>query len=1057
MKRCGLSAVVALLLTLLASQGAFGLSVLMLTDSSGSMTSVESTLKSRLESAGFTVNTLWDGDSQSNYTAAFANNDVVYVPSDVSATDIGTKLRTCNIGVVNELVGFMDDLGLCTTAGTTTSVSTITIATNSHYITSPFVTGAFTVGFSTYAVSQVGGTTASGAVILATVGGVNSIVAVDTGGTLANTISSNSTASGRRVQMPIQCGVVDTATLSSNMQTMLVRIVQWAALFDGKLEAQWKLNETSGTSAADSSGNSRTGTVTGTASWVSAVLNNGFSFNGSTKIQATGLMGNPRNVSVAAWANLTTTDTTGAEVISLGDHFVLRLDDSGATKAIFYNGSSYVTATVSQTFAGTGWHHFAAVFDDGHDTLKLYIDGTLAATTTTTSSVSWSGLGSNTVIGRNGNGGTASDFTGTLDEVRVYSYAISATEVAQLFGLIGRWKLNETSGTTAIDATPFGRDATLTGAASWSSDCGGMGVFNFDGASNYFTVANTTDFQPTGMISMSAWVKGNVWKDSSGGDVDAILRKGDATPNNYSLAIASGKVMLLLDDSDTVGIRGNTVLNPGQWYHVAATWDGTTAKIYVNGVLDNSPGTAKAAPISTDTRPLYIGGRPGTDYFDGMIRDARIYNRPLTATELVQGSGLVGWWKFSEGSGTSAADSSGMGNTVTLAASAGWTSDCAGNNNALLTNGAASGTASTTAAFNPPDVGTVAFWLRSTGAPGGVARIIGLGGDWELRQQVNGTVVTDLCGDGGSTICTVTPLTEVGRWYHVAFTFDSSNNTYAIYVDGQLEASGTNSVDMVQQAAAVLSFGTRTGATEYWSGALRDVRVYNRKLCPSEIQSLYGLLLYWKMDETSGSVASDSSGLGNSGSVVGTAAWAAGKINDAVQLNGSTRVEVASLMGSPKNVTLAGWANLTSPDSGGAELISIGDYFAIRLKEGGSVQKAFFHNSSTWLSASTSQSLSSGWHHFAAVFNDDADYCKLYIDGLEAASLSTATSIAYTGAGTKTIVGAHGNGQTTYDFTGKVDDVRIYNRALCPTEIQQIKNLGGTFGGVKITKWTEVQ
>ena len=59
--------------------------------------------------------------------------------------------------------------------------------------------------------------------------------------------------------------------------------------------------------------------------------------------------------------------------------------------------------------------------------------------------------------------------------------------------------------------------------------------------------------------------------------------------------------------------------------------------------------------------------------------------------------------------------------------------------------------------------------------------------------------------------------------------------------------------------------------------------------------------------------------------------------------------------------------------------------------------------------------------------------------------------------GTKTVVGAHGNGQTTYDWTGKIDDVRIYNRALCPTEIQQIKNLGGTFGGVKVTKWIEIQ
>jgi hypothetical protein len=91
------------------------------------------------------------------------------------------------------------------------------------------------------------------------------------------------------------------------------------------------------------------------------------------------------------------------------------------------------------------------------------------------------------------------------------------------------------------------------------------------------------------------------------------------------------------------------------------------------------------------------------------------------------------------------------------------------------------------------------------------------------------------------------------------------------------------------------------------------------------------------------------------------------------------------------------------------------------------------------------------------VFNDDADYCKLYIDGLEAASTSTTNSISYSGLGTKTVIGSHGNGGTTWDFSGKIDDVRIYNRALCPTEIQQIKNLGGTFGGVKVTSWVEIQ
>lgn len=1054
MNRRRFTALLGMIVALACGRSALGLNILMLTNNSGSLTAVESTLKTRLEAAGWVINTLWDGDTQANYTAAYANNDVVYIPSDVSTTDMANKLRDCPIGVINEIVAYMDDLGLCTAAGTQTSVSSVNLTNNTHYISSGQVLGAFTLGSITYPVAQRGGTTASGATVLATAGGINSFIVVDTGGTLANTINSNSTAAGRRAQMPVQLGVVDTSTFTSNFNILIWKLVLWTAGFEGDLEAQWKLNETSGTSAADSSNNGRTGTVTGTANWVSAVLNNGFSFNGATKIQATGLMNSPRNVSVAAWANLTTADSVGAEIISLGDHFFLRLDDSGVAKAAFYNGSAYVTVTFSATFAGTGWHHFAATFDDPHDSLKLYIDGELVATTSTTSSISYAGLGTNTVIGRQGNALTTSDFTGTLDEVRVYSYVLSSTDVAQLYGMIGRWKLNETSGTTASDSTIFSRDATLTGTASWSSDCGGMGVFDFDGSSQYFTIANTADFQPTGMLSISAWVKGNVWKDSSGGDVDTILRKGDATPNNYSLAIASGKVMLLLDDSDTVGIRGNTVLNTGQWYHVAATWDGVTAKIYVNGVLDNSPGTAKAAPIGTDTRALYLGGRSGTDFFDGQIRDVRIYNRPLTAAELQQGSGLIGWWKFAEGSGTSAADSSGLGNNATLSGGASWTSDCAGNNNALLTNGTG-GIAATNVAFTPPDAGTVAFWMRSTGAPAGTARIMGLGGDWELRQQTDGTVITDLCGDGGSTICTVTPLTTVGRWYHVAFTFDSANDSYAIYVDGVLERSGTNSVNMVQQAAAILSFGRRTGATEYWSGALRDVRIYNRKLCPTEIANLYGLMLYWKLDETTGSSAADSSGLGRNGTVVGTASWTTGKVNNAIQFNGTNHVEVTSLLGTPKNITITGWGNLTAADSGGAELISIGDYFAIRMNEGSST-RAFFYNGSSWVGPSIAQTYT-GWHHFAAVFNDDADVCKLYVDGNEVASYSTTVTLGWTGLGTKTVIGCHGNNQTTFDFSGKIDDVRVYSRALCPTEIQQVKAAGGTFGGVKITRWVEIQ
>ena len=1030
------------------------INILMVTTNNGSLTALESGRKGQIESWGFTVNTIWDGASQATFNTAFANNRAIYLPDEATAADVAYKLREATIGVFTEHPGLADELGLCSGTASTVASSTVNVINNTHYITSVFATGSLSLGSGSFNVVRMGGTTASGALVLATVGGNNSIIAIDTGGTLANTYNASNVAFGRRVQFPLPVSVNGGSTFGANALTLAQRMLSWAAGLDKTLVGHWKLNESTGTSAADSSGLSTSGTVTGTATWVSAVLNNGFQFNGSTKIQVSGLLSNPKNLSVAAWANLTTADSTGSEIISLGDHFYLRLDEAGVVKAAAYNGSTWQTVTYSGTYAGTGWHHFAAVFDDDNNTFKLYVDGALATSVASANSISYAGLGSNTVIGRQGNAATTSDFTGIIDDVRVYNYAITAAEVAQLYGLLGQWKLNQTSGTSATDWTMFARNATLSGTAAWSSDCGGMGTFDFNGTSQYFTIASTADFQPTGMISICAWIKGDAW--GAGGDVDTILRKGEASPNNYALEISDGKVEFLLNATEGVGIRGNTVLATGQWYFVAATWDGTTAKIYVNGVLDNSPGTAKAAPLPVDTRPLYIGGRSGADLFDGMIRDVRIYNRPMTAAELVEGAGLVGYWKFAEGTGTSAADSSGLAHTATLSGGATWTSDCTGNNNALLTNGTG-GIAKTVAAFDPPSVGTVAFWMRSTGAPAGIGRILGVGADWEIRQGSDGIVISDLSGDGDTTVGTVTPLTEVGRWYHFAATFDSSNKSYAIYVDGQLEKSGTNANAMSQQPADKLSFGARTGSTEYWSGALRDVRVYNRKLCPIEIEELFGLVGHWKFNETSGTAAADSSGMGRTGTVVGSPTWTVGKIDNSIQLNGATRVEVSSLMGAPKNITIAGWANLTGADSGGAELISVGDCFAIRLNEG-STAKAFAYNGSSWTSAGISQSyLAAGWHHFAAVFNDNSDTCTFYVDGVERASATSPAGVSYTGQGTKTVIGAHGNGQTTYDFTGKIDDVRVYNRALCPGEVLVLKNGGGAFGGVKLIKWVEIQ
>ena len=238
-----------------------------------------------------------------------------------------------------------------------------------------------------------------------------------------------------------------------------------------------------------------------------------------------------------------------------------------------------VNATVSTMSAGV-WY-FAAVTFNG-TTMRVYLNGVEVG------NGSWSGAVSTNAavavgLGNQPSGAGNRAFDGTLDELTVLNTALGAAQIQDLYAiggndLIGHWKLNQSSGTTATDSSTFAANGTVTGGASWSTRCSGVGVFDFNGSSQYISVPSSAHLQPTSSVSIAGWVRGDAW--GSGTEVDVILRKGDGNPNNYQLAIADGRATLFLDDSDGGGFRGNTVLETGKWYHVAATWNGSTVKIY---------------------------------------------------------------------------------------------------------------------------------------------------------------------------------------------------------------------------------------------------------------------------------------------------------------------------------------------------------------------------------------------------------------------------------------------------------------------------------------------
>jgi hypothetical protein len=136
--------------------------------------------------------------------------------------------------------------------------------------------------------------------------------------------------------------------------------------------------------------------------------------------------------------------------------------------------------------------------------------------------------------------------------------------------------------------------------------------------------------------------------------------------------------------------------------------------------------------------------------------------------------------------------------------------------------------------------------MQVAGSPASHGRILGLDDTWEIRHVTTGTadgipygLVFDLGVSGVNTeFATTTTIDNPGQWYHIAASYDTTTDAYAVYVDGVPQTSGTYSSALTVPAASQLSLGTRTGSTNYFDGVLDDVRIYDEFLSASEIAEL---------------------------------------------------------------------------------------------------------------------------------------------------------------------------------------------------------------------------
>jgi type II secretory pathway pseudopilin PulG len=200
-------------------------------------------------------------------------------------------------------------------------------------------------------------------------------------------------------------------------------------------------------------------------------------------------------------------------------------------------------------------------------------------------------------------------------------------------GPVAWWKFDDGAGTKAKDSTTNKNDGALINSPTWTTGHVDGGL-QFDGKKTYVSVPYNEVLTITNELTLTAWIRAAKF-----GASNIILAQGTSgTASNYELWTYNGKLVMGFYNGGWRNVTAPNALTANTWYHVAATVElsGTDRliRLYQNGV-EVYKETTTYAPLG-NKEGLTIGKFPSGAYWDGILDDIRIYNRKLSADEILQ-------------------------------------------------------------------------------------------------------------------------------------------------------------------------------------------------------------------------------------------------------------------------------------------------------------------------------------------------------------------------------------------------------------------------------------